>query len=97
MNTPFENWCRTISPVLFCCASVDAWAGSAIVIRCRFKVRALEQWNVRREYLRRLKNEFDSQGIEIPFPHITVYAGQDKNAVPLPPKLVGGGSAVQSS
>ena len=33
-------------------AGVDARVDSAIVIRCRFKVRALEQWNVRREYLR---------------------------------------------
>lgn len=71
-------------------AGVDAWADSAIVIRCRFKVRALEQWNVRREYLRRLKNEFDARGIEIPFPHVTLYAGQDTKAVPLPLKLVDG-------
>jgi small conductance mechanosensitive channel len=33
---------------------------------------------VRREYLRRLKMAFDRAGIEIPFPHVTVYAGQDK-------------------
>ena len=33
----------------------------------------LEQWNVRREYLRRLKRAFDDQGIEIPFPQRTVH------------------------
>jgi small conductance mechanosensitive channel len=33
---------------------------------------------VRREYLRRIKRAFDERGIEIPFPHLTVYAGQDK-------------------
>jgi small-conductance mechanosensitive channel len=49
-----------------------------VVIRCRFKVVALEQWGVRREYLRRLKKAFDEAGIEIPFPHLTIYAGQDK-------------------
>jgi small conductance mechanosensitive channel len=59
-------------------AGVDQWADSAVVIRCRFKVVALEQWSVRREYLRRLKHAFDERGIEIPFPHVTVYAGQDK-------------------
>jgi small-conductance mechanosensitive channel len=59
-------------------AGVDQWADSAVVIRCRFKVVALEQWGVRREYLRRLKHAFDERGIEIPFPHVTVYAGQDK-------------------
>lgn len=71
-------------------AGVDQWADSAIVLRCRFKVRALEQWGVRREYLRRLKSAFDRQGIEIPFPHLTVYAGQDKNALPMPLKIEGG-------
>ena len=59
-------------------AGVDSWADSAVIIRCRFKVKPLEQWSVRREYLRRLKHVFDANGIEIPFPHITVYAGEDK-------------------
>ncbi len=59
-------------------AGVDKWADSAVVVRCRFKVRPLEQWTVRREYLRRLKRAFDERGIEIPYPHLTVYAGQDK-------------------
>ena len=57
-------------------AGVDRWADSAVVIRGRFKVMPLEQWGVRREYLRRLKKAFDAEGIEIPFPHLTVYAGQ---------------------
>ena len=59
-------------------AGVDQWADSAVVIRCRLKCRPLEQWTVRREYLRRLKAAFDAHGIEIPFPHMTVYAGQLK-------------------
>lgn len=56
-------------------AGVDKWADSAVILRCRFKVQPLEQWGVRREYLRRLKKAFDARGIEIPFPHMTVYAG----------------------
>ena len=59
-------------------AGVERWADSAVVIRCRFRCRPLEQWTVRREYLRRLKAAFDAKGIEIPYPHVTVYAGQDK-------------------
>jgi small conductance mechanosensitive channel len=59
-------------------AGVERWDDSAVVIRCRFKCVALEQWTVRREYLRRLKHAFDGAGIEIPFPHLTVYAGQDR-------------------
>ena len=61
-------------------AGVQDWADSAIMIRCRFKTVALEQWGVRREFLRRLKEAFDARGIEIPYNHmdLTIYAGQDK-------------------
>jgi len=60
-------------------AGVENWADSAVVIRLRIKVFPIEQWNVRREFLRRLKAAFDTHGIEIPFPHLTVYAGQMKD------------------
>lgn len=59
-------------------AGVDSWGDSAVVIRCRFRCQPLEQWSVKREYLRRLKAAFDEAGIEIPYPHLTVYAGQDR-------------------
>lgn len=62
-------------------AGVDQWADSAVVIKCRFKVVAMRQWVVKREFLRRLKNAFDARGIEIPYPHLTVYAGQDRQGV----------------
>ncbi len=57
---------------------VERWADSAVVLRCRFRVVPIQQWNVRREYLRRLKAAFDLRGIEIPFPHLTVYPGADR-------------------
>lgn len=56
-------------------AGVENWADSAVILRCRFRVQPLQQWTVRREYLRRLKKRFDALGIEIPFPHLTVYQG----------------------
>ena len=59
-------------------AGVDQWADSAVVIRCRFKVKPIEQWGVRRRFLQRLKAAFDARGIEIPYPHLTVYAGEPK-------------------
>jgi small conductance mechanosensitive channel len=43
------------------------------VLRGRFKVAPLEQWAVRREYLRRLKQAFDLQGIEIPCPQLVLH------------------------
>ncbi|MEY3095622.1 MAG: hypothetical protein RIR74_714 [Pseudomonadota bacterium] len=53
-------------------AGVDQWAESSVIIRARLKVVALEQWTIRREYLRRLKMAFDAHGIDIPYPHRTV-------------------------
>lgn len=64
-------------------AGVERWEDSAVVLRCRFKVRPLEQWAVRREFLKRLKEAFDAAGIEIPFPHRTVYFGDTDSKAPL--------------
>lgn len=63
-------------------AGVERWGESAVVIRCRFKVRPLEQWGVRREYLRRLKQAFDQEGIEFPYPHLTLYPGRTRLDTP---------------
>ncbi len=52
---------------------VDAFGDSAVVIKFLIKTRTLKQWAVKREMLRRLKNKFDELGIEIPFPHRTLY------------------------
>lgn len=74
---------RILEPIEI--VGVESWGDSAVILRCRFKVAPIEQWNVRREYLRRLKHAFDAAGIEIPFPHLTLYAGQlkDGSAPPL--------------
>lgn len=60
-------------------AGIDKLGDSAVTIRCRFKVKALEQWTVRREFFKRIKEQFDKRGIEIPYPHLTVYPGQLKD------------------
>jgi small conductance mechanosensitive channel len=70
---------------------VDRWADSAVTLRCRFKVAPLQQWTVRREYLRRLKHAFDAQGIEIPYPHLTLYPGQDKRGSAPPLRILNAG------
>ncbi len=71
-------------------AGVENWADSAVVLRCRFKVVPLEQWGVRREFLRRLKKAFDARGIEIPFPHVTIYAGTGKDGTAPPFRWLSG-------
>jgi small-conductance mechanosensitive channel len=60
-------------------AGVDALNESSVVIRCRFQVEPLAQWDVRREYYRRIKRAFEERGIEIPTPHMTLYSGTSKD------------------
>ena len=55
---------------------VDNFGSSEVVIKARLKTLPIEQWTVGREYRRRLKKAFDAQGIEIPFPHRTLYMGE---------------------
>lgn len=56
---------------------VDQLGDSAVVLRAVVKVDSTERWNVRREAFRRVKNRLDAEGIEIPFPHMTIYRGDD--------------------
>lgn len=63
---------------------LDRFDDSAVIIRCRLKTRPGAQWRVKREFNRRVKLKFDELGIEIPFPHTTIYFGEDRegNAPP---------------
>jgi small-conductance mechanosensitive channel len=55
---------------------VDQLGDSAVVIKGRLKTKPSQQWLVGREFLRRVKYAFDDKGIEIPFPHRSVYVGE---------------------
>lgn len=55
---------------------VDRFDDSAVIIRCRLKTVPSKQWRVGREMNRRIKKTFDAKGIEIPFPHRTLYWGE---------------------
>ncbi len=54
---------------------VDALGDSAVVLRGVMKTGADDRWMVKREALRRVKNRFDAEGVEIPYPHLTLYHG----------------------
>jgi len=54
---------------------LDSFGDSAIVIKARIKTVPGKQWMVGREYRKRLKAAFDRAGVEIPFPHRTIYWG----------------------
>lgn len=51
---------------------------SAVIVRARVTTKPMKQWAIGREFNRRIKKVFDARGIEIPFPHRTVYMGQPK-------------------
>jgi len=55
---------------------VDAFADSAVVVKMRIKTVPRQQWAVGRELRRRIKKTFDERGIEIPYPHLSVYFGE---------------------
>jgi small-conductance mechanosensitive channel len=57
---------------------VDRFDASAVVIKVRMKTLPIRQWSVGREFNRRLKKAFDRRGIEMPFPHRTIYFGEGK-------------------
>ena len=59
-------------------AGVVALADSSVNIRVVIKTTPGDQWGVGRAYNRLVKMRFDQAGIEIPFPHTTLYFGQDK-------------------
>ena len=55
---------------------VDKFADSAVIIKVRIKTMPIKQWVIGREMNRRIKKEFDRLGIEIPFPHMSLYFGE---------------------
>lgn len=57
---------------------LDQFADSSIIVKARTTTLPVKQWRVGREFNKRLKKKFDELGIEIPFPHVTIYMGQDK-------------------
>jgi moderate conductance mechanosensitive channel len=75
---------------------VDAFGDSAVVIKGRIKTQPIKQWMVGRAFNRRIKKRFDELGIEIPFPHQTIYFGVDKDGT-APPLQVSPGIAVHGA
>ena len=67
---------------------LNSFGDSAVMIRARLKTKPLTQWATGREYNRRLKAAFDAHGIEIPFPHTTIYFGEDKQGQAPPGRVV---------
>ena len=54
-------------------------ADSAVVVRGRIRTRPGMQWGVGRAYTEIVKQVLDEAGVEIPFPHLTLYMGEDRD------------------
>lgn len=63
---------------------VDEFADSQVTIKMRITTTPIQQWRVGRELRRRIKKTFDERGIEIPFPHLTLFVGAPKQGEPSP-------------
>ncbi|MCF8074853.1 MAG: mechanosensitive ion channel [Desulfotignum sp.] len=61
---------------------------SAVEVRVRLKTRPMRQFAVRRAFLEKMKRIFDERGIEIPFPHQTIWFGEDKKGAAPPMRLL---------
>ena len=57
---------------------VNSFGESSVDLRARIKTLPGQQWAVGRAYNELVKRVFDERGIEIPFPHRTLYFGEDK-------------------
>jgi moderate conductance mechanosensitive channel len=66
---------------------ITAFGDSAITVRARIKTVAGGHWGAGRAYNEFIKEVFDRRGIEIPFPHVTLYMGEDKTGGAPPLRL----------
>jgi len=57
---------------------VDDFGDSQVTIKMLAKTSPLRQWEVARELRRRIKYAFDKEGIEIPFPHRTLFLRKEE-------------------
>ena len=62
---------------------VSNFGASGIDIKIVGDTQPLTQWEVTGELRKRIKEAFDEEGIEIPFPHLKLFFGQEKNPEPV--------------
>ena len=64
-------------------SGLNNFGDSALEIRGRIRTKPGQQWGIGREYRKRLKEAFDEHNIEIPFPHQTIYWGEEVSPLKL--------------
>ena len=53
-------------------SGLNEFQDSAIIVQCRLKTTPQEQWIIKRKFNQMIKERFEKEGIEIPFPQIVV-------------------------
>lgn len=66
---------------------VQALGDSAVVLRARIKTRPGDQWGIGRAYNEAVKRRFDQAGVEIPFPHMTIWFGENRDGSAPPAQI----------
>ncbi len=64
-------------------SGLNSFGDSSLDIRARIRTKPGQQWSIGREYRKRLKEAFDAHNIEIPFPHQTIYWGEEMDPLKL--------------
>ena len=59
---------------------IESFGESAVNVRVMATTLPLKQWDVARELRLRIKRRFDAEGIQMPYPHVSVYRGRDDGA-----------------
>lgn len=72
-----DTWHRFIKSETPQILRVNEFGDSGIVIKLVGWTEPIYQWDVMGEYRRRIKKVFDQAGIEIPWPHMKLYFGDD--------------------
>lgn len=72
---------------------LDSFGDSSVNIKVMMKTMPIEQWKVAREFRKRVKKIFDEKGIEIPFPHRTIYIGEAPSKARFKVDMQGGSNA----
>jgi small conductance mechanosensitive channel len=62
---------------------VDDFTESKVVIKVRIKTLPLKQWEVGREFRRRIKKRFDAEGVQFPYSKVTVHVSPDEGLAKL--------------
>ena len=53
-------------------SGLNEFQDSAIIVQCRLKTTPQEQWIIKRKFNQMIKERFEKEGIEIPFPQVVV-------------------------